>query len=303
MASPFPQPDAPSPAPDWATQREEILCPLGEYNLRGLTEPRCPECGYRFTWSELMDEARRRHPYLFEQPLRDPIGSFLGTVVGGLTPARFWKSIHPALPVRPRRLLLYWALVLLPLLLTMGVVTAGAITNLLARSSSTPWRMPKGIPNPLPPRPVNWGLIDWAFVQRLVKYQLWPMLVWCCWPLLLFLTLMIFRMSMRRARVRTAHVWRCVTYSCDGLLLLNIPMLAFAVSDYFQPPSGWRYTGLLDTWLGWGIVLWVLLTTWRLRQAYRHYLRFDHPLATILVSQLIVFLTIFVALLRIEFVR
>ena len=296
MAPPFLQPDASTPAPDWATQQEDILCSLCDYNLRGLTKPRCPECGYRFTWPELLDEARRRHPYLFEQPLHRPIWSFFRTAIGGLAPARFWKSIHPALPVRPGRLLVYWVMVLLPLLLTMGVVIVSAITSYLAQSSSPAW----GIPTRLPPRTINWGMIDGG----LVKYYLWPMLAWCCWPPLLFLTLMIFRMSMRRARVRTAHVLRCITYSCDSLLLLNLPTLALAASDYFQPgPRGWRYTSRVDAWIFWAMILWILLTTWRLRQAYRHYLRFDHPLATVLVSQLIVFLVVIVVLLQLGYVR
>lgn len=289
MVPASPQPDA--AAPDWATQREEILCPLCDYNLCGLTEPRCPECGYRFAWPELMDEARRRHPYLFEQRLHRPIWSFFRTAIGGFIPARFWKSIHPALPVRPRRLLLYWAVVLLPLLLSMGVVIVREATGLLNSIRGT---------SVLPTTLANWEFLT----QRLLKYYLWPMLLWCCWPPLLFLTLMIFQMSMRRARVRTAHVLRCITYSCDSLLLLSIPALALAASDHFQPRTrAWGYTGWLYVWLGWAIILWVPLTTWRLRQAYRHYLRFDHPLATVLVSQLIVFLVVIIALLQLEYLR
>jgi hypothetical protein len=32
---------------------EDLPCPRCDYNLRGLAVPRCPECGYRFTWSDL----------------------------------------------------------------------------------------------------------------------------------------------------------------------------------------------------------------------------------------------------------
>ncbi len=32
---------------------EDVLCPECNYNLRGLTVPRCPECGLRFDWSEI----------------------------------------------------------------------------------------------------------------------------------------------------------------------------------------------------------------------------------------------------------
>ena len=53
-------------SPDWATIDEEVLCALCDYNLRGLADARCPECGARFTWRELLDPALRIHPYLFE---------------------------------------------------------------------------------------------------------------------------------------------------------------------------------------------------------------------------------------------
>src|SRR5687768_18521450 len=49
----------PAAAPAWAgaaTRPDEVPhCPLCDYDLRGLAEPRCPECGYRFTWEELRD--------------------------------------------------------------------------------------------------------------------------------------------------------------------------------------------------------------------------------------------------------
>src|SRR6476646_822679 len=46
-------PDSPSPAidpssPDWEHIQRDIRCPLCEYNLRGLIESRCPECGRYF---------------------------------------------------------------------------------------------------------------------------------------------------------------------------------------------------------------------------------------------------------------
>ena len=32
---------------------EDLPCPQCQYNLRGLTLPRCPECGFTFNWSDL----------------------------------------------------------------------------------------------------------------------------------------------------------------------------------------------------------------------------------------------------------
>jgi hypothetical protein len=85
------------PAPDWVSSRD-LHCPLCEYNLRGLTEPRCPECGYRFQWAELIDEKLKLHPYLFEHHPRRNVRSFWKTAVGGLQPGRFWTKLHAGQP-------------------------------------------------------------------------------------------------------------------------------------------------------------------------------------------------------------
>ena len=53
-------------APNWQTVTDDVECFRCGYNLRGLAQPRCPECGLEFEWADLFDPARRRHPYLFE---------------------------------------------------------------------------------------------------------------------------------------------------------------------------------------------------------------------------------------------
>src|SRR5689334_19280249 len=94
-AAPSLNPDA---APDWDAIPEEGGCPLCEYILRGLSEPRCPECVYRFIWPELFDPALKAHPYLFEHNLRRPVRSFVRTMVGGLRPQKLWSSLRPTQP-------------------------------------------------------------------------------------------------------------------------------------------------------------------------------------------------------------
>lgn len=42
-----------SSPPSAAGLDEDLHCPECRYNLRGLTVPRCPECGYTFTWDDL----------------------------------------------------------------------------------------------------------------------------------------------------------------------------------------------------------------------------------------------------------
>jgi len=78
------------------TSPETIRCPLCEYELRGLIDPLCPECGYRFEWPDLLDPSRRKHPYLFElYPKRNAWS--------------FFKTAFHSLPVFIYRLIVaYW---------------------------------------------------------------------------------------------------------------------------------------------------------------------------------------------------
>ena len=64
-------------------------------------------------------------------------------------------------------------------------------------------------------------------------YMLWW--VWgCLWPWLTFLSLMVFRISMRRARVKSVHVLRCVLYSADGVIWAG---MALVLRRFFRVPS------------------------------------------------------------------
>lgn len=68
----------------------ELLCPLCDYDLRGLPEPRCPECGHQFEWEELTDPARMKLRWLFEH--RRGLGGYLGTSLRLWRPWEFWGS-------------------------------------------------------------------------------------------------------------------------------------------------------------------------------------------------------------------
>ena len=74
---------------------------------------RCPECGAPFDWDELRDPTRRKHPYLFEHHPNHNLWSFFRTLIGGLFPRRFWKTLSPVQPSWPRRLTVYWILCIL----------------------------------------------------------------------------------------------------------------------------------------------------------------------------------------------
>src|SRR5258706_9238062 len=122
--------------PDWTSQQLEIRCPMCDYNLRGLREPRCPECGYRFEWKDLLDAKLRPHPYLFEHHPERNFKSFWRTAWGGLRPTRFWREVHPGMPSKPRRLIAYWGLGIL--LCALAIALHGTLLSIgLARAART----------------------------------------------------------------------------------------------------------------------------------------------------------------------
>jgi hypothetical protein len=106
------------------------------------------------------------------------------------------------------------------------------------------------------------------------------------WPWFTLAALLVFQASMRRARVRSTHVLRCVLYSADTLLWLAVPV--GLVMLLIWGPGAWPPRNPLDALSGFvAAALWLLLT-FRLSTAYALYLRFDHALVTVLASQVIV---------------
>jgi hypothetical protein len=111
------------------------------------------------------------------------------------------------------------------------------------------------------------------------------------WPWATFLSLMVFRASMRRARVRAVHVLRCVIYTAD---VAALAAAAVCVTWFFY--DRWLGGTWSATWWRFGsargvpIVVAVLfmILTYRLWIAYRRYLRFEHALATAIASQLMI---------------
>ncbi len=308
-------PVVPEAPPDWNAISEEITCPLCEYNLRGLVDPRCPECGYRFTWREMLDPERRRHPYLFEHHPRRNAHSFWMTLRNGCRPWKFWTSLHPVQPHSARRLLLYYLLVsflAVPLALSSFLVewsmaswanTPTARANLVATLNSPHYEDWKeqiilqhgsidaylDVAAPLPTRRGMLGRIRAAFSRSGLEplsivgplgLILGPFLIW---PWVTFLCLMVFQVSMRRARIRLIHVMRAVVYSYDVILWLAAAMFAFSISKliFNQASSIFLHPWLYMLSIGILIIAFV----YRLYAAYRLYLRFHWPLATVLASQ------------------
>jgi hypothetical protein len=115
------------------------------------------------------------------------------------------------------------------------------------------------------------------------------------WPWLFMLALLIFQFSMRRARIRQVHVLRCVLYSFDLVLWAIVLVVAsgiLALGYGDNSGAGWGPTNAPVMAIRIARDAVVILGTLRLTIAYRDYLRFDHPRATVLSALLITVLLV-----------
>ena len=282
-----------STAPSWDAIAHDVCCPLCDYNLRGLSDPRCPECGHRFDWAVVTDPAKRLHPYLFEHHPERNVRSFFRTLVGTLRPRRFWDGLPASQPIRPGRMVVYW-------LLTCAIAALPVLAE-WARATKECWdngivggyfwgNMPRRYSGPESIWPEVWETAKFAWgYDRSITFAIWRLAFWVAWPLLTLLSLQIFRASMRRAKVKTVHVVRCLVYTFDVLAWLGLLLTGWTLLAIWIPaavPTRGESVGTLLLTLAPVVVLIVI----RLTAAYKRYMRFDHACSTVVASQVIALL-------------
>ena len=286
---------------------DDLSCPLCEYSLRGLTEPRCPECGFAFTWAELRAADRSRHPWLFEHGRRRNVATFAKTWWRDGLPWRFWREVTPANPVNVGRLIAYWAVggllasVVLLAPLPHGlwpewqshVREVSRYQTYISRYGST-----YSVRRP-PTTAWDWLLDLWGRTWTVVRSAdllqpsvIGPPLLVLAWPWMSAAALMVFRLSMRQAMISPAHVLRATVYGCDFGLAMALPVFVFVPIDVI-------WVRHIDgSPLAYFALFCGLIATVRLTFAYARYLRFHLPLATVLASQVVVVLSVLTALAR-----
>jgi hypothetical protein len=276
-------------------------------HLRGLTDTRCPECGYAFTWKEVLDPNRQRHPYLFEHHPEAPVWFFFKTT---MRPGHFWRSLHPSQPSKRLRLLLYLFIVELVVILPL---LAKAVFGAPDQPGSWLWRMsPTNIRlavQTVPRKDSYRSLIAQNFprntraeliLRPLLRRPFADLLPVCvmapvAWPLLTFGLLSMFRFSISRARLRAIHIGRCVIYSADVMFWPGLPLALLVVVNGVAPTPGFVTEPLVEGTMIVTVLLW-LVTTYRLVFACAYYLRFRHAAGMILSTQVILFIAACMAL-------
>jgi hypothetical protein len=286
--------------PDWAKIPDEVLCPLCDYNMRGLTHPQCPECGYRFDWPELLDPHRRAHPFIFEHHAERNIWSFGKTLLTGLHAATFWRSLYPTQPSRPKRILIYALLTALPIFLTW-MAYALAMTELAFARYKAMLLHSFGGPASAHLPSISLLRIRIIFQNATRHDNLLTLgLAVIVWPWLTLAGLTIFQSSMKRAKINRVHMLRCLVYSAD-LLLVVFPFYFWLVAEacgfdtrfFFLPGT------LSRLWIA-AVSILLLTFIYRLVCAYRIYLRFDHTVVTILATQVLTALAVWKLILVVQ---
>src|SRR5262249_48953333 len=108
------------------------------------------------------------------------------------------------------------------------------------------------------------------FIHRVV-----PLVAMCIlWPLIATLSFIVFRDTLRAAKIKSAHVFRCAVYSSDVALLMAVVL----VIVLYTQRNGFG-TGILLQWsviyplleptVFYCLVGWLGLLTFRLSTAYR----------------------------------
>jgi hypothetical protein len=280
----------------------DLACPLCGYNLRGLIEPRCPECGFAFKWDELLDATRHRHPYLFEHGSGRNFVTFWKTFWHTAWPGKFWSVLIPTMPVKSRRLIIYWIVstaisLAVQLAPSISIAIDVAVANHASRAAylRPGWVgsrfniIPASGLSQLYPLPWNWGFAGevWDEISGHLGYgkgsclALVGITAVLLWPWASMVTLLIFQASMRKAKVKSVHVLRTVVYSCDFGVSVLLAAGFMVVSD-FAVNVGESMLLLL--------ALCAAVSAYRMSRAFRLYLRVHLPAATVIASQLIVLL-------------
>lgn len=246
-----------STSPDWSAINRDILCPLCDYNLKMLTEPRCPECGHRFEWADVLAEDRDLRG-LFEHTRRPSIREAARTWLASLLSWRFWQRLKTSHPVRRGRLILF----LILMVCAQGIGAVASATRgvwlvyrdaLTQHTTNSAWfkrnvdlrheQLPPETRQQFPttqsysdslfPPPTFAGAAiaqfsgaPPAFFQTYFYAPrpsavalLQTSLALLAWPVLTMMLFAVFRVSLRRAGISWPHLFRVVVY-CYGVVIV-----------------------------------------------------------------------------------
>lgn len=279
--------------PDWERIEFDVCCARCGYNLRGLAQPRCPECGLEFEWALALRQAVSESDFLFEhQWRRRPIRSFVVTVWRSFRPRKFWRSvsIHERIEAGPLTLLLVISVVLIPV--CVRVVGHGSLLciRLIENYNASPYwwwrtrwrRVVIVVLNTLTALGVG-AAIPLSFASRLAIAMAVMMLS-------VLGVILILRQTLRECRVRPVHVLRIVAYTAIPIALLEtlVTMAGIGASRVTGGPYFVPHALLADNvWFPLTVVLSLAIPTIYLGAGLREYLGLPHARAIAFAAALV----------------
>lgn len=268
---------------DWseAVPIEQLICRHCGYHLYGLTETRCPECGGLFTWAEVLDDYHRKRKPLFEYHWRDrPFRSLVYTWWLALRPRKLWRFID--IHDRPRVGLLLVILVVATIALTVVGIVASFIEVAIAY-----WRFAREMAARGRSVPSFGGMLPevarLAWNNRLL-YEFAQFVG--VWSIFTFASLLVFQQSLRRCRVRIAHVFRVCVYAVVGVAPL-------AAAVFFTTGAVLRGFDIFRFQTQFATVALALVLGFGARsvgQGYRRYIRMPHSIGVVIAAQVMAIL-------------
>ena len=192
-------------------------CPRCGYDLSGEVAVwtascplagRCSECGISLDWSRVMAVAE--HPWLFEYHWRhQPLRRLVRTWLEAFCPRRFWRDVRLTDPVRLRPLL--------TLIGSAGLVAFVAlVANIIISVLQNPWSF-RGSAR-WQPGPMLIFHAAWDVVTVVMINVPGPVFTLVLMPL----AFVMLPQTLRRARVRQAHVLRIWMYSMFAPLTVGV---------------------------------------------------------------------------------
>jgi hypothetical protein len=284
-------------APAWDTISTEITCPLCEYNLRGLTEPRCPECGHQFEWETLTDPRNAEHPFLYEHGKTRRLRRGLQTLRESLVCWRFWEKVPPTVQVRVWRLISYWLrFTLVPFIFWWTAeigVRLYAFSQQYSRLSARNSTFLSSYPS------------RWSYLSTRFPYAGWSLgetiLLLILWPWITLAVFRIFGATFRQNKIRWRHVARIVVYSGDVLWMMLVPLIILSIySDLLGRSSrflwGLFWVGTKELLIGQAMLFMTFVLAVRLCVAARCYLAIPQAVTAAILTQVVYLLLLCVAL-------
>jgi hypothetical protein len=255
----------------------------------------CPECGLDFEWSRIIRKTRDSLAWSFEhaprpdgEEIRASLHAFSRTLALSLTPWRLWRRMRMEYPTHPARLGIFLLLALIvvtcSLILLRDAITIADFRWKYMAASTLAW-------NRWNSTPLFSQLIIFGHAPRgMVPAAPWWIMWWLLIPPLFFL----LPNSLRRSRVRKAHLARIFLYSLVllpiALAVLQLPRVALIFA------SIWNHATLAQQSIIWGsvpvlqVLFFASTLTFLWSRACRDYLKLPNSLAIGVALNIIAFL-------------